>query len=246
MSAASDVARRAAAHVFVADLGAPELTDDDAHHLGRVLRLRDGEHVTVSDGAGNLRLCIWSAGSVEPAGEVLVDPAPQPVRCVAFARTKGDKPEWTVQRLTELGIDVIAPFVAAHSVVRWDDDKAARNVERMRRVAREAAMQSRRSRLPQVQAVVPFSQVVTDAPPGSVALAEPGGGALFEQYTTVLIGPEGGWSEDELDAITDHVTLGGTVLRAETAAVVAGSLLSAARVRIVRLNAKSGLSARTL
>jgi 16S rRNA (uracil1498-N3)-methyltransferase len=246
VSDASDLARRAAAHVFVTDLAAPELTDDDAHHLGRVLRLRDGEHVTASDGAGSVALCTWSGGRLVPASEPLSDPAPEPVLCVGFALTKGDKPEWTVQRLTELGIDVISPFVAAHSIVRWDDEKVARNVERMRRVAREAAMQSRRSRLPQVRTIVPFSQVVADAHPGSVALAEPGGGALFEQHTTVLVGPEGGWTEGELGAVNDHVALGGTVLRAETAAVVAGSLLSAARVQIVHLNAKSGLSARTL
>ena len=246
MSDASALARRAAAHVFVPDLSAPELDEGDTHHLARVLRLRDGERVTASDGAGGVRLCRWSSGRLEADGEVVVDPVPEPTLCVGFALTKGDKPEWTVQRLTELGIDVIWPFVAAHSVVRWDEEKAARNAERMRRVAREAAMQSRRSRLPEVRPVVPFSEVVRAAAPGTIALAEPGGGALSARHTTVLVGPEGGWDEAELGAVRDHIALGSTVLRAETAALAAAALLAAARARFVHLNAKSGLSARTL
>ena len=246
MNEASALARRAAAHVFVADLAAPELDDGDTHHLARVLRLRDGEQVTASDGAGSVRLCRWSSGRLEADGEVVVDPVQEPPLCVGFALTKGDKPEWTVQRLTELGIDVIAPFVAARSVVRWDEEKAARNADRMRRVAREAAMQSRRSRLPEVRPVVPFPEVMRGAEAGAVALAEPGGMALLEQHTTVLVGPEGGWAEEELAAVGDHIALGSTVLRAETAALAAAALLVAVRVRIVHLNAKSGLSARTL
>ena len=246
MSEAGDLARTAAAHVFVDDLGAPELSDEDTHHLARVLRLRDGEAVTVSDGAGGLRPCVWAAGRLEATGDVLSSAVPEPSLCVGFALTKGDKPEWTVQRLTELGIDVIAPFVAERSVVRWDEDKAERNLERMRRVAREAAMQSRRVRLPEVRPVSTLPQVIADAKPGAVALAEPGGGPLQEPHTTVLVGPEGGWTETELGTVGDHVALGEGVLRAETAAVAAGALLAAVRVRIVHLTAKSGLSARTL
>ena len=246
MSEASALARKAAAHVFVGDLAAPELTDDDAHHLARVLRLRDGERVTASDGAGGVRLCTWSGGRLDPAGEVIRDGAPQPSLCVAFALTKGEKPEWTVQRLTEIGIDVIAPFVAERSVVRWDEGKAERNLERLRRIAREAAMQSRRSRLPQVREVATFPQVIGDAAPGSIALAEPGGAALTERHTAIVVGPEGGWTQAEMAAVGDHIALSDGVLRAETAAVVAGALLAATRARIVHVTAKSGLSARTL
>ena len=246
MSEASDLARRAAAHVFVDNLDAPELSDEDAHHLGRVLRLRDGERVTASDGRGGLRPCVWSGGRLASEGEALFDPAPAPALCVGFALTKGDKPEWTVQRLTELGIDVIVPFVADRSIVRWDAEKAERNAERLRRVAREAAMQSRRSRVPEVLAVAQFGEAIAAFVPGTVALAEPGGAPLGAHHTAVFVGPEGGWSDDELAATRDHIALGDGVLRAETAAVTAGALLTAARVRIVHLTAKSGLSARTL
>lgn len=246
MSEAGDLARRAAAHVFVDDLAAPELSEEDTHHLARVLRLRDGERVTASDGAGGVRLCAWSSTGLEPVGDILLEEAPDPSLSVAFALTKSDKPEWTVQRLTEIGIDVIVPFVAERSVVRWAEEKTERNVERLRRVAREAAMQSRRSRLPTVGPVAAFSQVIAAVAPESIALAEPGGGSLAERHTTVVVGPEGGWSEAEMAAVPDHVALADGVLRAETAAIVAGALLAAARARIAFLNAKSGLSARTL
>jgi len=139
-----------AAHVFVDDIEAPALAADDAHHLARVLRLRAGEEVTVTDGRGGWRLCAFAEGArLETIGAVeRVSPPPVAVT-VAFALTKGDKPELAVQKLTELGVDRIVPLAADRSVVQWDDAKAARNVERLRAVARAAAMQSRsRKRLP--------------------------------------------------------------------------------------------------
>lgn len=246
MSEASALARRAAAHVFVDDLDALELTADDLHHLARVLRLRTGELVTAADGTGAVRPCLWAGGRLEAAGEAVVDSPSDPPLCVGFALTKADKPEWAVQRLTELGVDRITPFVAERSVVRWGSDKAERNLERMRAVARGAAMQSRRSRVPEIADIAAFAQVVAVAAPGSIALADPGAGRIAMQHRTLLVGPEGGWSPAELEAVPDHVSLGDTVLRAETAAIAAGVLLAAIRAQIVFLNAKSGLSADTL
>ena len=113
----------AAAHVFVADLDAPAVDESDRHHLERVLRLRLGERVTASDGAGTVRECIVRDGLVlEPASETVVEDRPAPPITIGFALTKGDRPEWVVQKLTELGVDTIVPFVAKRSVVRWDQD----------------------------------------------------------------------------------------------------------------------------
>ena len=224
-----------AAHVFVEDPAAPVLDEADRHHLARVLRLRPGEAVTVSDGrgawcAGHYR----GAGRVEADGPLRHDPALAPGVTVGFALIKGDRPEWVVQKLTEVGVDRIVPFVAQRSVVRWEDAKAARQLDRLRAVARGAAMQSRRVWLPIVDEVTTTAALVAElAAAGTGALAHPGGSAPGLDRPAVLIGPEGGWSHDELDAGLGTVALGPTVLRAETAAVAAGVLLCALRVGLV-------------
>ena len=148
-----------AAHAFVDDLDAPALDDDDRRHLERVLRLRPGEVVTVSDGAGGLRRCRYAAGgALTPDSAVERTEAPAPVLTVAFAVPKGDRAEWAVQKLTEVGVDRIVLLETARSVVRWGEEaRASRRVDRLRRVAREAAMQSRRAWLPTVEGPVPFA-----------------------------------------------------------------------------------------
>lgn len=226
--------RSAAAQVLVDDLDAPGLAAGDAHHLGRVLRLRPGAEVCATDGQGGWRSTAYAGGDrLEPSGEVRQEPRPEPMLTVAFAPVKGDRPELVVQKLTEVGVDRIVPLVTARSVVRWDGERAAKQVERLRRVAQEACGQCRRLWLPEVG-------LGTDAPVTPAALlgalgsagtvvAEPGGGALDRGARTVLVGPEGGWSPEELaDAAAGgagRCTLGPHVLRAETAAIVAGALL---------------------
>jgi 16S rRNA (uracil1498-N3)-methyltransferase len=221
----------AAAHVFVDDLESLSLDADDAHHLERVLRLRPGQMVTASDGAGGWRRCAWTAAGLAPDGPIDADPRPDPPVTIGFAVPKGDRPEWIVQKLTEVGVDRIVPLAAARGVVRWDDAKAARNVERLRKVAREAAMQSRRAWLPVVDDVTTPARLY-EAGGGSAALAQPGGAALSLAVPTILVGPEGGWAPEEW-AGRRSVGLGPTVLRTETAAVTAGILLTALRAGIV-------------
>ena len=225
---------RAAAHVFVADLEAPELTDSDRHHLDRVLRLRAGETVTASDGAGGLRACRWIAGgALEPVGEISVEAARAPSIGVGFALVKSEKPEWIVQKLTELGVDRILPFTAARSVVQWDDAKAARNLERLGRVAVEAAMQSRQRWLPVIEPVRAFA-VVANGDHVALADADPTAGPPSLDRPTILVGPEGGWSEEERASGDGRfVRFGASVLRAETAAIAAGVLLAGLRESVI-------------
>lgn len=224
----------AAAHAFVADLGAPALDDDDRHHLERVLRLQSGQAVTVSDGRGGWRLCAWGAGGrLDPAGPEELEEEPDPPVTVAFALTKGERPEWVVQKLTEVGVDRIVPFRAARSVVRWDDDKAAVQAERWRRVAHQASMQSRRARLPEVTAVAGFADMVARCG-AAAAMATPGGAPPSLDRPTLLVGPEGGWDEGELHCGLPGVGLGPTVLRAETAAVAGAVVLCGLRSGTVR------------
>ena len=226
---------RAAAHVFVVSLDQPVLSDDDAHHLARVLRLRKDEVVTASDGEGRWRACAFAGtAALQPTGDIVVEPAPSPSIVVAFAITKGERPEWTVQKLTEVGVDRIVPVAAARSVVRLDDPgRRAKQWERLRKVAREAAMQSRRVWLPAVEPVAPFTVAVADLAPAGLAIAEPGGGPPALDHPAVLVGPEGGWTGEELAAAAavgaPRVGLGPTVLRAETAAVAIGVLLCGLR-----------------
>jgi len=220
-----------AAWVFVDSVDEPAIDDADAHHLSRVLRLRDGESLVVSDGRGRWRHAVWRAGAVDAVGDVLVTDAPVPAITIAFALTKGEKPELAVQKLTELGVDVIVPFAAARSVARWDPEKAARNGERLRRIAREASMQCRRAWLPTVLDAMSFADV---AAMRGASIAEAGavdGPSLATP--TVLVGPEGGWGDEELGAGLPRVGLGPHVLRAETAAIAAATLLSAQRARLV-------------
>jgi 16S rRNA (uracil1498-N3)-methyltransferase len=213
------------AHVFVEDLGALELADDDHHHLSRVLRLRPGDELTASDGAGRWRRCRFGS-PLEPVGEIEVDDPPQPEITIAFALVKGERPEWVVQKLTEVGVDRIVPFVAERSVVQWDDDKAARNHARLLTVAREAAMQSRRAWLPEVEQITTFAQAASRA---GAALADRGGAPPSLDHPMLLVGPEGGWSDRERGAGLATIRLGPTVLRAETAAIVAAAALSGLR-----------------
>lgn len=225
----------ARAHAFVADLADPRLDEGDRHHFERVLRLAPGEPLTVADGTGGWRSCRFGS-TLEIVGEVVTEPPPVPPVTIAFAVVKGERPEWTVQKLTELGVDRLVPMATARSVVRWDGPRAGRHVARLRRVAREAAMQSRRSRLPVVEDVAAFAEVATR--PGAL-LAEAGGRSPAPGDALVLVGPEGGWSEHESGAGLPAVGLGPTVLRTETAAVVAGVLLAAFRAGGA-LNAKGG------
>ena len=103
---------RSAAQVFVPDPAAPELAEDDRHHLVRVLRLSPGELVIASDGNGSSALCRFTGDGalLEPTGPVTYQPRPAPAITVGFAPAKGDRPEWVVQKLTELGVDRIVPL----------------------------------------------------------------------------------------------------------------------------------------
>ena len=311
--------RRVAAHVFVEDVEVPALNlrDADFHHLSRVLRLRPGEAVSASDGAGRSLACRWTgARALEPASEISYQGRPWPPLTVAFALTKGEHPEWTVQKLTEAGVDRVIVMTTAHCVARWGAEDPPRRLARLKEVARQAAMQSRRVWLPSVEGPLTFSQVVSvgsqvvsvgsqvdpvgsqvdpvgsqvdpvgsqvvsvgsqvvsvgsqvvpvgrvategesgdpragaagqagvvpgaaSVVPGAagvvpgVALAVPDGSPLSLATPSVLVGPEGGWSEAELGAVVNHVALGPHVLRAETAALAAGVLLAALRSHLV-------------
>ncbi|MCP5027021.1 MAG: 16S rRNA (uracil(1498)-N(3))-methyltransferase [Actinomycetia bacterium] len=213
----------------MADLDSPELADDDHHHLSRSLRLSDGDSLTLGDGRGRWRLARF-ASPPEPSGPILVVEAPSEPITIGFTPVKGDRPEWTVRRLTELGVDHIRVVQSVRSVVKWTGARGQKQVDRLERVVREASMQSRRVWLPTVEQAGRALDAM--ARPG-VVVADRDGRPLTRRDRTILIGPEGGWSTEELEAAPDSVVLGEQVMRAETAALAAATLSVALRGRLV-------------
>ena len=216
--------------VYVADLTRPVLAADDLHHLARARRVRDGDPIVLGDGAGGWCPARFAGEHPEPTAAVQRAPRPRPPVGVGFALTKASKPELVIQKLTELGVDVAIPFTADRSVVRWDEQRRGAAHERLVRVAREAAMQSRQPWLMAVDAVSTFAEVAARV---GACRAERGGGPPSLSRPLVLTGPEGGWSDVEAVIDLPVVGLGHGVLRAETAAMAAGVLLTALRAGLV-------------
>jgi 16S rRNA (uracil1498-N3)-methyltransferase len=210
---------------------------EDGHHLSRVRRVRAGETITAADGFGRWRAysvhssdggCVALHAESDVAHEVPLHPR----LTVACALTKGERPELVVQKLTELGADAVYLVRAARSVVRWDASREAGALDRLRRVAREAAAQCRRARLPVIDGPIATGELRTAAgllvadrtgvPPAAVPLAD---------TWTVAVGPEGGWDDAELLGFgaAPRLALGRSVLRAETAAIAAAAALAERR-----------------
>ena len=216
--------RSAAAQVFVDDLGSPELAEGDGHHLTRVLRLEQGSSVCAADGVGGWRLCrLGSSGALEPDGDVRRQAALAPSLSVGFSPVKGDRPEWVVQKLTEVGIDRVVILRTQRSIVRWSSERAERQIAKLTRVAHEAARQCRRLWLPGLE-FAPSGVLPQDG-----VLADAGGRALSGDDHLILVGPEGGWTNEERDG-RSTVALAANILRSETAALVAGAAMASLRL----------------
>ena len=189
------------------------------------------------------RSCEWRDGALHAAGKVRREQTPSHRVAVAFVPVKGDRPEWAVQKLTEIGVDdiiVLAP--TRRAVVRWGDASPSNDNKHMRKlakVAREAAMQSRRVWLPTITGPVSLAEVCARA---GAAVADPSGvlltattthsaGSASSAPSLVIIGPEGGFDDDEIPSSVPRVSLGDTILRAETATLVAATLLADMRHR---------------
>ncbi len=211
-------------HVFVESLEHLQVVDGDLSHLAKSLRMRDGDPLTVSDGEG--RWChaeFASTGVLAATSEIFIVPEPERATTVAFSLTKQSKPEWVIQKLTELGVSNIVALTSERTIVRWDGDKVEKAMQRWERIVVEAAMQSHRVRLPNLDGIVPSTDWLSRP---EVAIAHFGGDPVGQQHFSIAIGPEGGWSPNEVSVAMRTVTLGETVLRAETAAVAAGVLLT--------------------
>jgi 16S rRNA (uracil1498-N3)-methyltransferase len=190
----------------------------------------------VSDGAGTWVPCRFE-DPLEATGERVWVAPPEPLLTICFAMIKGARPELVVQKLTELGVDRIVRFTAARSVVRVDPARVERQTAKLKRVAREASMQSRRVRLPELSDPVGFGEVAALA---DAVRCDLGGRAPQVSDNCLLIGPEGGWTAAERAAVPAAVQLGPQVLRAETAAFAAAALAGALRSGALRGGLVSG------
>lgn len=227
-------------HVFIApgDCGqdAVTLRDEVAHHVLRVLRRSVGDDVSVADGTGAVReVVIRAVDSGEAQCEVVAHrrvPAATPRVRVVCGLSKQRKLDEVVQRLTELGVDEVVPAHTARSQVRLDTPRARRARDRWRAVARAAAAQSRRAHLLEVAEVTTWHHAFAGVGHGVVFWEEatqPLGAVPFHDVAgqvTVGVGPEGGLTAEEIEATgLPAVSLGRTILRTETAGVVAPALL---------------------
>jgi len=227
-------------------LGASSLTlsGDDYHYLFRVRRLKVGSRVVVFDGEGRQASAVVER--VEPDRAFLRVEAPSPAEGPARPRIrvllpliKGDRMDWCIQKLAELGVSLIVPIRTSRCVVRLSGEREGKRTSRWLTIAREAARQSRSDEVPDLQRVTDFEDAVAEAASAPLKLvfwervrerslraalpAEPPAGVAL------LLGPEGGLSPEVVDrAIAAGfvpVGLGPRVLRAETAAIAAVAAL---------------------
>ncbi len=220
-----EFARRvnALAQFRVDDVTAPTLSTENLHHLFKVLRAKPDEELVVTNGAGSWAFARVINGDVERVSDVGFDEPDDPVT-LYLSPLKGDRDEWAVAKATELGVDVIVPLLAQRVVVKWTGERRARALARWRRIAADATGQCRRS----YDVLVAEPCLIQDVP-ADVGVAQFEGTGEIATLRALAIGPEGGWAPEEWDARRIRIGLGETVLRAETAALAAGTLLVSAR-----------------
>lgn len=222
-----------------------EVRGEEAHHAVAVRRLRVGEPVSVGDGSGTvISGTVESTGKdllVVRAGGVFREVPRAPRLGLIQALAKAGRDELAVQAATEVGVDGIVPWQAERSIVRWSgEQRAERGRSRWQAVAREAAKQSLRARIPEVAALASSPNAVRGTadvvmvldPHGAEAIPEVVDAHVSASSFAVVVGPEGGFSEEELAeflGVGAHLcVLGETVLRTSTAGPVALGILSVA------------------
>jgi len=216
------IRRHALTQLLVEDPAQPVLTPPLRHHLERVLRVRVGEEVIVNDGAGNWAQTIYEGpATLTLTSPVYYEEAPTRRTRIGFAPVKAQRPEWMVQKLTELGIDEIALLHTKRSVVLFDATRTKVLLSRLASVMVEAAQQCRRVHLPLIAAPQSPAQLIGASAARKVGICDPDGTAASSEFDTLLVGPEGGWDESE-KSLAPLVSLSTNVLRAETALVAAG------------------------
>ena len=232
-------------HVPLVSAGPLRLSDREAHHVRDVLRLRDREPVEVFDDAGRVgrgTLRLEAGGALVLVDAVQAAPVAAITLTIASAIPKAARADWLVEKLSELGVDVFVPLETARGVVV---PEGKNKLERWARLATEAAKQSHRTGVMRIDPVTPLAGAIEAAlTAGEAWHLSTAGGALpiatklfsplstAPRSLTLFVGPEGGWTPEEAErfaaAGVPPVSLGGTILRIETAAIAAAALVAAA------------------
>ena len=219
---------------------------DEGFHAANVRRIRPGEELDLADGAGTVAHCTVEDATKGRLTARIADrrrvEQPRPLVTLVQALPKSERSELAIELATEVGADAFVAWQASRCVARWDGPaKVDKGLRRWRAVARAAARQSRRAYIPAVDGLVSTRELVAStrsAPDGTVlvlhesaTLALSAVDVAKADALTLVVGPEGGISDDELAALTEAgalaVRLGPTVLRTSTAAAVALGALGA-------------------
>ena len=220
------------------------ITGDDAHHLARVMRAQIGDEVMVADTDGRVaRMAVASIAS-DSVCLNLVEYLPQeegsPAEVILVqALLKGEKMDFVVQKAVELGAAAFYPVITEHVVVRYDAKKAAAKAARWQKIADEAAKQCGRTRVPSVDEVRTLKELIQEYDryfffipyEGEEKAARIAVERAAEEDTVICIGPEGGYAPEEIEELTSSceqyavVSLGKRIMRAETAALAACSVI---------------------
>jgi 16S rRNA (uracil1498-N3)-methyltransferase len=214
---------------------------EDHHHIVRVMRMQIGDQIVCVDSEGKSAVCKIAEITDEQVVAGVVqwneDLSELPISItIASGLPKGDKLEWIIQKGTEMGAHEFLPFSAARSVVKWDEKKAAKKIERWQKIAKEAAEQSHRSFLPEVVSPITFKSLLKkskDYHYKLVAYEEESKNGEITNFPFTLqqikkgeslllvFGPEGGLTEDEVKLLRENdfslCGLGPRILRTETA-----------------------------
>ncbi len=221
--------------------GEARLTGDDARHISRVMRMREGEQLIVVEQEKEAHICEIHAFEdqdvlVKQTGKTIPSPELPIQVTIACGLPKGDKLDLIVQKGTELGMYGMVPFDAARSIVKWDAKKGAKKTERLQKIAKEAAEQSHRTHIPVISSAISFAQLVQSCAQYDVVFVADEEDAKIAERTRlvdklkktvdcqsmlVIFGPEGGIDRGEAEKLREAgvitTSLGPRILRAETA-----------------------------
>ena len=210
---------------------------ETAHHLIHVLRMTEGESVTLCDGANTDYMCETASITKRGKEHIIIFNVHSTSSCdtelpvyvtLYQALPKGDKLDLIIQKCVELGVAEIVPVATCRSVAKLKD--VARKTERYQRIAESAAGQSMRGVVPTVRPAIPFTEALKSMNGFTIAAYEEEKTQTIQAVVgtshkriNIWIGPEGGWAKEEIETLTGcgaiTVSLGRRILRTETAAI---------------------------